>query len=290
MNKILLLPALAAAAVLAACAGTAPESTPPEDLSPSAETEEPLGIEYDRSGDAIVVNVVRGGGFVPAEISVDQRPLFRLYGDGTVFMLPANDDPVGSFPRLDRFRLTEEGIQLVLEAVDSAGLLGTAPEFGQPGVTDMPTTVVTIRTSGGETTHSVYALEFTDPAAGLTDAQVKARRTLTGLIDELRTIPADRPDLLASEVTTYEPTAAALWIFEREATDEQPRADWPLATPLAEVPVDANGNRCLEITGQELAAIQAAAGRGLVSTLWNSGSIVWSLGANLLLPGDPGCP
>ncbi len=290
MNRLLLLPALAAAAVLAGCAGTAPESAPPAEETPPTESEQPPGIAYDTSADAIVVSVVRGGGFVPAEISVDQRPLFRLYGDGTVLMLPAMDNPLESFPRLDRFSLTEEGIQFVLEATNGAGLLGAAKDFGQPAVTDMPTTVVTVRTADGESGQSAYGLDFTDPAAGLTDAQIEARETLIGLIDDLRAIPTDRPDLLASDVTTYEPTAAALWIFEREGTNDQPLTDWPLETALEDVPTDANGNRCLEITGPELATLEATAKNGLVGMLWQSGSTAWSLGANLILPGDPGCP
>jgi hypothetical protein len=275
---------------LAGCAGTGTEPTPPADQTPPTESEEPVGIAYDASPDAVVVNVSSGDGFVPAEISVDQRPLFRLYGDGTVFMIPANDDQVGSFPRLDRFRLSEEGIQFVLEAIDGAGMLGVAREFGQPAVTDMPTTVLTVRAAGGETTQSAYGLDFTDPAAGLTDAQVNARQALSGLIDELRAIPAAHPELLASEVSTYEPTAGALWIFEREGAGEQPVVEWPLATPLDEAQLDANGNRCLELTGQEIATLEAAAGDGLIGTLWQSDEMVASLGLNLILPGDSGCP
>src|SRR6185436_17021729 len=104
-----------AALALAACGGTVPASEPAAEppAEPPATTEEPAGFLYSTDPGTVVHDVKTGGGFVPVEVAVDTRPDFRLYGDGTVLVKPADETQPG-FPALETYRLSPDGIQTVL--------------------------------------------------------------------------------------------------------------------------------------------------------------------------------
>ena len=303
MHTRTVLSSLAAAGVLAlaACGGTVPEAEPPAAEPPPAEpaatTSDDPRYDYPTDPGVVVVDLTTGGGFVPVEVSIDGRPEFRLYGDGTVLARPENET-FPSPPQLLRYRLTPEGIQTVLAAADDAGLLGEAPDYGQPMVTDVPTTILTIAVDGASVSHSAYALEFEDDP-GLTAAQREARQRFAGFAEYLRTLPTSAPDALAEEPAPYEPEAADVYVFEREVEPGFTAPEWPfdrLPTDWPPASSDtAFGGSCLTILGAELEPYLAPAEGEEWTALYASGEKAdgsprfWSMGIDLVLPGDTGC-
>lgn len=283
---------LAAVAALAACGGSVPE--PPATSGPA---DEPV-ITYDPDPERAVVDVTQPlGGFVPAEVAIDTRPQFRLYGDGVVIALPAERE-LGGFPELVTYTLSDDGIGWVLGQADAEGLIAPPPDYGQPAVTDVGTVTTTIRAGGGEFAHSVYGPGFEDEAAaGLEPAQVDARQAFARFVDAVVALPADHPELLVGEPAPYDPAAVAVWAFELPADADVPAEPWPLATPLPDLPADAvSGNRCAVVTGADIVALQEAFAGTTLGRAWSSGSMpdgeprLWSVGLNPVLPGDAGCP
>jgi hypothetical protein len=295
------------ALALAACGGTVPESQgpavepPPATTSPPAEpppatTEPEPGFEHPAEPDAVVVDLSTGAGFVPVEVAIDSRPEFRLYGDGTVLARPENET-FPSPPALVRYRLTPEGIQTVLAAADAAGLLGEMPDYGEPGVTDLGTTVLTVNVDGSSYSHPAYALGFEDSL--LTAEQTDARRRLAGFSDYVRNLPVNAPDALAEQPAPYEPAAADVYVFEREAEPGLDAPKWPYERPPTDWPPassdSAFGGACLTITGAELAPyLEPPAGEEWTA-LYTAGKKddgtprFWSIGIDLVLPGETGC-
>ena len=288
---------------LAACGGTVPASeapaAQPPTTAPPAEppptTEVANTYDYPTDADAVVIDLVSGGGFVPVELAIDSRPEFRLYGDGTVLARPP-DETFPSPPTLLRYTLTPEGIQQVLAAADDAGLLEQAPDYGQPAVTDLPTTTLTVGTDGEPISHSAYALGFED-ATGLTAAQTAARQRFADYANLLRTLPTSMPAALAEQPAPFEPDAADVYLFEREAEPGLSAPKWPYEVPPTEwppVPGDsAFGGACRTVTGPELAAFLDPGNAG--TSLYRYGKTpdgsprFWSIGIDLVLPGETGC-
>jgi hypothetical protein len=246
----------------------------------------------------VVVDVTQPlSGFVPQEIAVDQRPQFRLYGDGTVMVLPAGGT-LGGFPTVETYRLSEEGIQWVLGQAEAEGLLAPAPDYGQPAVTDLGTVTVTITAGGVQVAHVVYAPGFEDEAAGLTAEQIEARKAFARFVDAVVGLPATQPDLLAEPVGPYSPESVAVWAWELDAGVEGATVeDWPLPAPLGDLPADPqSGVRCFEASGADLDTLESAFGSEGLGRIWQSGTTaggdprLWSVGLNPILPGDAGCP
>jgi hypothetical protein len=287
---------LAGAVAFAACGG----GEPSEPGQPAAtDAQEPPAISYDPAPGSVVVDVTQPlGGFVPQEIAVDRRPQFRLHGDGTVIALPA-EPALGGFPELETYRLSEEGVQWVLEQADATGLLSSPPDYGQPLVTDVGTVTVTITAGGVQVSHSVYGPGFEDEAAGLTDAQIEARKALAGFVSSIVALPEAQPGLLAGPAGPYPVESLEVWAWELAAEVEGATVEeWPLAEPLGDAPADAqSGPVCFEIGADDAAALEAAIGGGEgLGRIWQSGTTgdgtprLWSVGLNPILPGDPGCP
>jgi hypothetical protein len=280
--------AAAAAIALAACGGTEPAGAgdPGPDPDPT-----PPSVEYPADGDTVIVDVTSGGGFVPAQIAVDSRPEFRLYGDGTAIAIPAGETSFGGFPELETYRLTPEGVEALLAAARDAGLLEGAPQYGQPLVTDLPTTVVTISDGDSSFSHAVYALGFEDPAAGLSADEVDARGRLRAFIDDAVSLVSARPELVAEPQAAYSPEALEVyaWEFSGERPETAP-IPWPLG-PLGDLRNDvANGIRCGTVTGGDITAIREAAPAPGGFPIWQSkGKSLWTVGLNPVLPGEAGC-
>jgi hypothetical protein len=280
-----------AALALAACGGTVPNSEPaaePPPEPPPASTEEPTGFLYPTDPGTVILDVTTGGGFVPVEVAVDTRPDFRLYGDGTVLVKPADESQPG-FPVLETYQLSPDGIQAVLAEAESDGLLAPAPDYGQPPVSDMPSTTLTIALDDGSYSHSAYALGF-DDASGLTPAQQEARERYQGFTSYLAALDTDHPELLEAEPAPYEPDAVRVYAWESQVTPEQAAPAWPLDGDIASWPEEPGfGARCETISEPDLDALTASIADQPWPYAWQSGGTTWSTGIALQLPGDPGC-
>ena len=177
--------------VLAACSSSGGEpqdsgSTPPSESAQQGAIEHPTGSEP-----VLVLEEV--GGFVMVDMLATRLPTVVILGDGRVIMqgMQTLEFPGPALPALVERRLTEQGIQEVLAAVEETGLftgdlqLRGASNF----VADATDTVFTVNAGGREATVSVYGLGTLDPSLGtpqgVTSGELQAHETLVRLRDSL---------------------------------------------------------------------------------------------------------
>ena len=148
------------------------------------------GTAWAPGKDTVIARVRTGGGFVPQEVGFSEVSQVVVFGDGRVLLTtPSAGMPNAFVPRTVR-TLDDAGLQMVLDQAEEAQLLQTPPEYGQPGVTDVPSTAVSLATADDTYTHSAYALGFEDP--GLPAAQTAARTRLDGFVKWLEDIDDER--------------------------------------------------------------------------------------------------
>jgi hypothetical protein len=168
----------------------------------------------------------------------------------------------------------------VLEAV--VALVGLADvDLGDPRVTDLGTTTVTVTRPGSSPVIlSAYGLGIGDEYVG-PDAAA-ARAALTGAIEKV-----------AADVTGEQPwTPERLRItryFRTEVPD--PAATWPLAVPIAELLAPPTDGRlpCVVLDGPDALAVVAALDGGPALSSWHDGNDVAVLAIGPLVPGQPAC-
>jgi hypothetical protein len=275
------------------------ESEPPDTTAPPETTatdegtaESVTGIAYDTSPDSVVLRLSSGGGFVPMEIAFLEVPQLVVYGDGRVITIDPDAQPdFANLPATSQLllrQLDEEGMQALLLAAQEHGLFDDAPDYGQPNVTDMPGTSLTIAANGTTVDRSVYALGFDDPAAGLTPDQLAARKELGAFIEQA----LDLDTLAAGHVTATEPYVADRFdvrrfeILDDVATDgEVERQPWPEA---AGDPPPKDG--CITVSGPEAAAIGEAFANAGSNDRWTLSGVEFRALARPILPGEsPTC-
>jgi len=266
------------AALLAACGDDGGGVSTPEDPTP-----------HPTMPDALVIRVVTGGGLVAPPSLLVEVPAVSVYGDGT-FIAPGPttlEYPGAALPNLQQGRISENELQELLDAARAAGLLDDdGPDFGDPGVTDMPSTDITVNADGAEHTISIYALDFADGDDDLESDQRAARERAR---DFIAALPTDATE-------PYEPEAVAVLVRPYAAvTDDGPEPathDWPLGD-LADAgePIESFGTdtRCLAVTGADADAVLAIAAAARAGDVWRSGGADYGLVFRPLLPDETGC-
>lgn len=144
------------------------------------------------AGDELVFGIAYAGGFVPLEFQFTSLPLFSLMGDGRVIVQGAQTDiyPGRLLPALNVRRLTEDGLQAVLQIVKDSGQFGSSVEWrgAQNFVADASDAIFTLRAHYRQVIVKVYALGTFDPddaQPGLAAEEVAAHRALSPLVDRL---------------------------------------------------------------------------------------------------------
>ena len=208
---------VALAVLVAACSGAGPSvapSDPPGDLpsgsptgSPPASPAEVGALEHPTGATDIVLRYDVGGGMMMAGFAASQVPTFTLYGDGTVvFRNAAAEMPPmqGSVMRTNPLRtakLSEDQIQdLLVYALEVAGLGVARDQYDNPMVTDVGTTTLTIDAGGVKKAVNIYALGMED-VPGVPD--MVARRAFGELATRLADF--DQGGAIATDV--YQPAA-----------------------------------------------------------------------------------
>src|SRR4029077_727826 len=152
------------------------------------------------AGDALVLRIATGGGFLAPGAAFSQLPSLSIYGDGRVIApgaVPAIY-PGPALPPLLVTRLNEAGVQAVLSEVLSTGLFAESRNFDGASavIADAGTTVFTLHADGRDVTVSVYALGALDPSqprAGISDDELAAHRALGQLSSRLATLESWLP-------------------------------------------------------------------------------------------------
>jgi hypothetical protein len=248
------------------------------------------GIQHPTAGNQAVVRLSTGGGFVPRGYEFATPPQLVIEGDGTVFRPGAQIEiyPAPLLPPLTTAPLDADGMQIVLEAAEAAGLLAPAPSYevgaGGPQVADAPTTIVEIHANGETYRHEAYALGF-EPSGQESTA---ARSTLNEFVTQLQDLPGLVGDHLGPD-QVYAPERFG--IVAQPATPEELATTpdqitpevvpWPSgAPPLASI------TACTEVSAEVMGDTLAKA-NGL--TRFSQDGVAYTVFVRVLLP-DETCP
>jgi hypothetical protein len=242
----------------------------------------------------IVLQVSSGGGFVTVAYNLTQLPQFTLYGDGTVIVTGPMIEiyPGPAMPNLQTTHISEDAIQEILSAAKEAGLFATGVDYGQPGITDIPTTNIVVSADGKTYTTDIYALGMESGAGGLSLEQQQARAAISELVGKLGVLTDYEPGELKWEPYAY----TALKVFSLavdpstspDPNDVQPNElVWPLGdlSTLGES-VMPEGYRAVVVSGTDLATLQPLLAQATEITLWTSGARQYNLFFRPLLPNE----
>jgi hypothetical protein len=252
--------------VLGACGGrSAGGSGPPP----------PSGAAGD-----LVVRVVTEGGFAAESGGPARLSELSVFADGRVIIEGPRtlEYPGPALPNLREFRLTRIGLDLVVDEARAAGLLDDPPpDYGDAGITDQPTTTVTVRVEGKTRQVNVYALEFDD---GLTAEQRENRRRLLQFIGFAGHPHGVGVHVVPGSTRRYEPAAVAVRIHPSDTTEGDTHA-WPLG--------DLAGTECTVVSGAELPAVLDEVGTAREDVRWQSAGESYQLHFRPLLPDEQTC-
>jgi hypothetical protein len=267
---------------LAACAEQPDAAAPPSaDLPPEA--------------GALVLRVEYVGGFTTPEIQTGRLPLVSVYADGRVIVegpVPAIY-PAFAWPNVQVLEIGRDRVQELVDRALAAGV-GETADLGTPPLADVPSTRFTLVTARETHVREVYGLAETAgmPDTGLSAEQESARQELAELFGELTDLgvleAGDEPP------AAFTPEAVAAIVRPWSAPEEdiaQGLAPDPVPWPGPALPGEelGAGLTCVVATGEQAAAVRAAAGDANALTPWASEGATWSVTFRPLLPDESGC-
>jgi hypothetical protein len=305
--------------VLAACGATgggggsdspAPSGTPPESEGGAGSGND--GQIDHPGGSEAVLALTWAGGMLHESMTVTQVPPLVITGDGRVIMqgMQTLEFPGPALPALVERRLTEDGVQQILRALEETNLFtGDLELRGMTGmVADANDTIFTLRAAGLESVVTVYAIGMLfpdmEPPPGMSADEVEAYQVLSALHDRLMTLDTWLPaDAWATDAwVPYQPEAFRLYV--RDVTGQPVEGgegpgqvrEWPTEDDPAafgeEVASFGDGTRCGVVEGDVATAWLAELSEAKQNTLWtDGGESRYSIGVRPLLPHEaPICP
>jgi hypothetical protein len=287
--------AVLSALALGACTafGTFPPATPT-----------PTPVPHPTAPDALVFRIETTGGLLPPFPDPTALPDFSLYGDGTVItagpQLLVYPPPI--LPNLVQSRISEEGIQLLLQEAVAAGLSTAEAEYPLPGAADVPTTVFTLVLPERTIRVSVAGLGLEEPNdPRLASEERETRQRLAGLAERVRDFPTWLPpEAIREPANPYSITRLQLLALPSGEETTTPvdqtfvtvRA-WPLPNPLGTLgepaPWFQPAARCFVVGWSDLALLLAQLRHANTATRWESAGEHDTLLVRPLLPDEQGC-
>jgi hypothetical protein len=259
------------------------------------------------SGDDLLLRVDYRGGML-ANGFVTGFPTFSLLGDGRVIVPGAQIAifPGPALPAVNVRRLTEDGIQAVLDLVASTGFFRADAQFrgAQNVVADAPETVFTLHADGQEVEVAVYGLGALDPAGshpGISADELAAHRILSQLLERLGTLDAWVPTGGWADPNWGPYRPDALRLIVRNA-DADPPDDTGIGNALVEWPDDSDPatfgdvigsseERCGVVSGQRAEAWYTALSGANQLTRFVKGEHRYQVTVRFQLPDEPmECP
>jgi hypothetical protein len=239
--------------------------------------------------DDVVLRVAHFGGLAPVEVHATRIPVVTVYGDGRVVYLGPQDQSYGSsvLANLRARTITDDAVGDLVELALRAGV-GYRDRYDNPTLMDAPSTRLTILTSDGELTTTVYGLGID---GRFSDDERAERQRLAELVDQLADLPTMLGVDAAGEEQPYEPAAVAAITspYVEDADAPRPELAWPgpalPGDPLGTYP----GLSCLTVTGAELAPVLDAAQEAELLTPWTSGDQRYFVWFRPLLPDESTC-
>ncbi len=259
------------------------------------------GIEHPTDEDDVVLRYELTGGFVPIEYLVTSMPLASLYGDGRMFTEGPQIAvfPPPALPSLNVEQLTPEGIQLVLEEAEAAGLLEGKQEWDELTnyVADAGTGFLTIRANSQTHVVSVYAPGMRDIGDQVSDEEIAFRAKFDAFTGKLNALSNWLPAEVFLDVEDEYPADRLQIVSQPGDVNPIPdveadEIDWPLATPLSEMGEPYSMlemARCFVLEDQEFADVMSLLSDATTLTRWSSDGQQFILHIRPLLPDEAGC-
>ena len=236
--------------------------------------------------DALVLQVVRAGGFLPAGAAFRSVPSVSVYEDGRVVTEGPQIEiwPPPALPSLQVGRLAADDLRRLLDA--GRRIVEADEDYGRPPVADAPATAVVVQDGDSRGVAAAVALDelpgdLAPPdSPGLTAEQRAARERLRAYVGQVRDA--------ASAVPAHAYDADRLAVLaeaygDAEAATELPPSElvWP-GPPLA-------AGTCVVVTGEQVDAVRAAAAPASVETRWTADGQLLRLAFRPLLPHERTC-
>jgi len=273
--------------ILAACGGLSGGGTGAGDGG---------AIEHPTGADELVLRVESSGGFVPVEYNLTRLPSWSLYGDGRIVTEGPQIEiyPQPALPNLLVRRVTEDGVQAILQAARDAGLMDGDVTFPNPCVADAPDTIFTMAAEGSTSVVSAAALGLDGEGAceGVdTEARAKLAAFQNDLGDLERWLP--KGSVGVEEPYAVEDLRIFTLAYQGDPNLPQESVKWPLAAPLDSFGEAAEDGleeaRCGTVTGSDLEALRPSLETANQLTPWSSGAERYRLLLRPLLPDEHGC-
>ena len=179
--------------------------------------------------DVEVVNLDDGTVVVYADGRVFRRvtgPAFAGFsGSGFAGRVPTMAPPPAP-SSYEVAELTDDGLEWLIDRADQLGMLVDDPDYGDPMITDNPSSSLVVTADGGTFEHSVYAPGYD------VDGRVEQERRehFREFSDSLHGLESEIDD----EISDFEPWIPEAWIVsERTWLFDEPTRGWP----LGELPV-----------------------------------------------------
>src|SRR5207247_852394 len=117
---------------------------------------------------APLLDVTVGGGFVTPAFAFSTLPEYYVTSDGRLITQGPQIMiyPPPALPNLQVRQLSAAARTKLVAAAGKAGLTGKAPDYGRPGIADVGTTTITLRTGAKTSVHAIYALGFDTARTG----------------------------------------------------------------------------------------------------------------------------
>lgn len=258
-------------------------------------------------GNDLVLRIEFGGGMI-RDFFLTGFPQFTMTGDGRVIVPGAQIDlfPGPALPAVNVRKLTEEGVQAVLNEVARTGLFSQSVEYMGAAnfIADGGETIFTLHADGKDVTIKVAALGTLDPAGnypGLSAAELAAHRTLFKLAEELGNLDAQLPASAWEDASWKAYVPEALRLLVRNADADPPDdsgignaiIDWPVDSDPATFGDEASDGtiRCGVVSGQEAKDWYAALSDANQLTRFVSGDHTYQVTVRPQLPDEPlECP
>lgn len=251
-------------------------------------------IDRPTGADELVLRVEVVGGFVPVDYTLRAVPGMSLYGDGRLILEGPVIEiyPGPALPNLQVTRISEEGIQAILEAAREAGLTEGDASHDYQCVADAGTTRFTVTADGRTSVVSAYALGLEGGECRGVD--VEARADLLAFQIKLGDLGSWLPAGSMGREEPYEPSRTRVYVQAYRADPELPQETvaWPLSGDLAGFgePVEILPEaRCGVVDGPDLDRLLEAARSANQLTPWTSGGEEFGLIFRPLLPDETGC-
>lgn len=285
------------AGLIAACSAAA-SPTPPSALPSPA----PSTIAHPTGAGDLVLRYEETGGFAGPERFPGQYPAVSVFGDGSVITvgpIPAIY-PGPALPNLIVTKLTEAGLQRLLAAAATAGLLGPDAQYDATGIADATTAEFTVVAGGSRHHVTAYALGFSSPEQEGGAANVAARTRLRAFAQVLGDLRRTFADDIVGEDNPYAYGSIRIQAAPGAPKPGDPTVtrqplDWPLSTPLATFGKPGTGGgvmesfRCGVVTGADLDTLRPLLAQATQITGWKSAGTIYTLLLEPMLPDEPGC-